>query len=364
MFDNRRILLTHKIATIGAIGVLGVLVLGAIYHVGSANQDRYRLTAEQRASDLCSRRMRCKFKLLQSTPRRKGFPVAKRHSNTPTRHTELDSTIRANIAQLRQQAEAAALPDLVRRIDFIGAGLVKYRTHFLALVEARQRLGLDEKSGLEGALRASVHAIEVKLNELKDPRLLVTMLMMRRHEKDFMLRRDARYGEDIKKRAAEMLAGLDAVGVAADVKDDIKRKLADYQRDFFAWMETALKVANEQKLTSDVYAEIEPAIEALLQAVAQSGRKRRPPIRSRAPHTKLQMQFAILLIAIIACGFAFWIGRLVSRPITGDDQGDGRPCGRELRGRACRTSNARTRLAQMARAVVVFRDSGLEKIAA
>ena len=28
------------------------------------------------------------------------------------------------------------------------------------------------------------------------------------------------------------------------------------------------------------------------------------------------MQIAILLIAIVACGFAFWIGRMVSRPIS------------------------------------------------
>ena len=35
------------------------------------------------------------------------------------------------------------------------------------------------------------------------------MLTMRRHEKDFMLRRDRKYGDDMKKRAGEFTAGLD-----------------------------------------------------------------------------------------------------------------------------------------------------------
>ena len=61
---------------------------------------------------------------------------------------------------------------------------------FAAVVETRKRLGLNENSGLEGAMRKSVHAIEARLKDFDEPRLTVLMLMMRRHEKDFMLRRD------------------------------------------------------------------------------------------------------------------------------------------------------------------------------
>ena len=63
-----------------------------------------------------------------------------------------------------------------------------------------------------------MHAIETALKEFDEPRLAVTMLMMRRHEKDFMLRRNAKYGDDIKKRAAEFTAGL------AGVRDPARRQ--------------------------------------------------------------------------------------------------------------------------------------------
>ena len=68
---------------------------------------------------------------------------------------------------------------------------------------AEIKLGLNEKLGLTGALRAAVHDIETRLKEINDPRLTIWMLMMRRHEKDFMLRRDQKYVGELKKTAAE-----------------------------------------------------------------------------------------------------------------------------------------------------------------
>ena len=132
---------------------------------------------------------------------------------------------------------------------------------FKALVTAKTRLGLNENSGLEGALRGSVHAIETKLNELNEPKYLVTMLMMRRHEKDFMLRHDPKYGNDMKKRASELTAAFDQSELSPAVKDELKKNLAAYQRDFFAWMEGDLAVRAEQKAMSAAYAAIEPVID-------------------------------------------------------------------------------------------------------
>ena len=72
------------------------------------------------------------------------------------------------------------------------------------LRKAEVKLGLNEKLGLSGSLRAAVHDIETKLKEVDDPRLTSGMLMMRRHEKDFMLRRDQKYVEALKKTAADI----------------------------------------------------------------------------------------------------------------------------------------------------------------
>ena len=91
-------------------------------------------------------------------------------------------------------------PDLARQIEAMQASLKKYQANFIAVVEQKRELGLDEKSGLEGRLRASVHDIESRVEALHEQSLMLTMLTMRRHEKDFMLRRDAKYGDEMKKQ--------------------------------------------------------------------------------------------------------------------------------------------------------------------
>ncbi len=54
--------------------------------------------------------------------------------------------------------------------------------------------------------------------------------MMRRNEKDFMLRRDQKYVAEIKKSAAEFSKALSAVAIAPPVVAEITAKLATYQK--------------------------------------------------------------------------------------------------------------------------------------
>src|SRR6267154_2281351 len=93
------------------------------------------------------------------------------------------------------------------------------------------------------------------------------MLMMRRHEKDFMLRRDAKYGDEMTKRASEFAAEIENGNIPEAAKTELKQKLADYQRDFFVWMEAALTLARELKATSESFSTVEPVIEAVSKAV-------------------------------------------------------------------------------------------------
>ena len=46
-YFNLRVRLVHKIAAIGAIGVAGLCVVGAIYWLGNATQEKHRLIAAQ-----------------------------------------------------------------------------------------------------------------------------------------------------------------------------------------------------------------------------------------------------------------------------------------------------------------------------
>ncbi|EPJ46156.1 MAG: hypothetical protein OFPII_22470 [Osedax symbiont Rs1] len=67
-----------------------------------------------------------------------------------------------------------------------------YTDQFSKLVEEQTIIGLDPKSGLYGELRAASHRLEEAFHGRPDI-LLVSLLQLRRAEKDFMLRLDLKY---------------------------------------------------------------------------------------------------------------------------------------------------------------------------
>jgi methyl-accepting chemotaxis protein len=313
-----RLRIIHKIALISATGILGLLVVGGVYLLGSSKREHFERTAAD-AQAIAELAGKLHVDLLESRRAEKDF-LLRSDLRYATRHAELARTIDADLGAIGKRivdlGQGSRDIEVGANIDRVRAGFRKYSANFDAIVETKRNLGLDENSGLEGRLRGSVHDIEAKLNEFAEPSLLATMLMMRRHEKDFMLRRDPKYGDDMKKRAAEFESGLARSGIAVAARADLVSKLAAYQRDFFAWMQAALTLADIQKATSDSYAAIEPVIDASLKSIDGMFAAAVTSSQAAGEDTKRQMQVAIslIIIAVSACGLL--IGRAVSRPLT------------------------------------------------
>jgi methyl-accepting chemotaxis protein len=309
-----RVRITHKIAAIGAIGFGGLALVGGIYLTGDATQERYRLMAAD-AVAISDRVDRLGRDLLESRRAEKDF-LLRNDEKYAQRHADLAKSVETNFDALGRQVRAPALADLDKTIAAIRAGYATYRRHFNATVDVKRKLGLTEQLGLEGALRKSVHEIETALSKFDEPRLAVAMLMMRRHEKDFMLRRTPKYGDDMKKRADEFTAGLAVSAIPQAARDDMKGKLANYQRDFFEWMAAAQVFGNEQKQMSDTYAAIEPMIAAVQTSVEKVRGESEAAYEAARGGTRLQMQIAVALVSLCVALLAFLIGRAVAKPLS------------------------------------------------
>ena len=306
--------LTHKITAIGIIGVAGVIVVGGMHMYAESEIALYRETAEKSRAifELSSK---IKVELLEGRRAEKDFLLGNDRKNAEAQG-EIVRAAAADINALHGRVEAIGRADLARKIEAVSNSLTQYQARFASAVEDKIRLGLDEKSGLEGRLRGSVHDIEAKVDQLHQSDLAVIMLMMRRHEKDFMLRRDAKYGEQMKKRAADFTAALERADVPDTVRAELKQRLADYQRDFSAWFDTAVRLAGELKATSDSFSEIEPVIEAVSKAVSEMRAEAdRAEVNFRG-NIDWQMKGAIVVIAFSVLGIGFPIGRSVSRPLS------------------------------------------------
>jgi methyl-accepting chemotaxis protein len=305
--------LTHKINSIGVLGIAGLLMLGALYWFGSASQDAYR-KQDDSARSLGDLQNRALVTMLQMRRAEKDFLLRKDEKYVAD-HRGLSTQMTADLAEMSRRAAASGQTDLRQKIETVQAGSVDYNSHFTALVAARVKLGLNENAGLEGGLRNSVHEIEGALKAFDQPQLAVTMLMMRRHEKDFMLRGTAKYGDDLKARGAEFRTKLAASEIPSAAQADLVTKLDAYQRDFAAWMEAALVIAAEQKAISESFAKIEPMIAEVEQAVEQAGAGAKKAELAAREDTKLQMEIGIGAIIAAVALLGLLIGRSVSQPL-------------------------------------------------
>ena len=151
-------------------------------------------------------------------------------------------------ATLDTLASAPVTDEMKGQIGVIREGLRRHGERFHDVVGLQEDIGLDEESGLQGALRKSVHAVETRLKESgAAPEMTVTMLMMRRHEKDFIMRRADKYIGRMDKRLEEFTAQLAASSLFPQEQEEISKLMASYHADFKAFAQGTLALMGQVK---------------------------------------------------------------------------------------------------------------------
>jgi methyl-accepting chemotaxis protein len=94
-------------------------------------------------------------------------------------------------------------------------------------------IGIDEKSGLRGNLRDSVHKAEDIIKEIKNYELLSSMLTLRRNEKDFIIRSNLKYLKKHTKNYNIFVSKIENnTTLSNDKKNEIKKYIKKYKNDF------------------------------------------------------------------------------------------------------------------------------------
>ena len=106
-----------------------------------------------------------------------------------------------------------------------------YAENFHTIVSTQKSIGLNPKDGLYGSLRNSVHNLESLLKKDASYKLQVDMLMLRRAEKDFMLRSDLKYLEKFDKSFKQFL--LNAKDAKLSDHTKAIELLNAYKKDFY-----------------------------------------------------------------------------------------------------------------------------------
>jgi methyl-accepting chemotaxis protein len=303
----------YRIAALGAVGILGLLLIGAIYVIGSQSQSRYQKTSDD-AVMIRSTTDGLLIQLLQLRRNEKDFLLRKDDKYAKS-HAEGTAAALALFDRLKQQLTASGQSQLMGKIDAVRSGFAVYSNNFLAMVDLARKLGLTPDTGLEGTLRASVHEIETSLAGFKNSRLNELMLTMRRHEKDFMMRRDLQYRDQFKAAVTTFGQALAMSDVPASDQTDIGKKLSAYQTDFLAFVDATGLLQAKQAETSDAYAKIEPDIVATSESIAKFTADANAAAEDVRNNTARLFGIVTLLTLLAVSIFAVLVGRGITKPL-------------------------------------------------
>lgn len=147
------------------------------------------------------------------------------------------SKLEENVGELAGLAAENELD--TNKIEQLKSVLQSYNDHFMQIVAVQQKIGMNHKEGLNGALRDAVHDAETHIKKLKNHELMSQMLMLRRREKDFMLRDDPKYIAKFNKDFGKLMATLDKSKLPATARKEIEKSMQLYQKQFIAYTDGA-----------------------------------------------------------------------------------------------------------------------------
>ncbi len=132
--------------------------------------------------------------MLESRRSEKDF-LARKQPEYVERVKQYVDLVLAEAAEFERVADTEEGKKLALRIKEL---MLTYHEAFQEIVQALQRKGLDHDSGLQGQFRETIHAVEEKAKDFKTSSLYLTLLQIRRAEKDLGLRLNEIYIERVR----------------------------------------------------------------------------------------------------------------------------------------------------------------------
>ena len=353
-FSNANLM--TQIGSIVVLAIASLAAIGAIDTAGKFERDR-RMVEAAAAEAVADASIETEIGLLQMRRAEKNF-MMRADPAYARDHREIRKRVEAGLVALRTAAgEGSKHAEAIRQV---ASGVADYAATFDKLVDQRSRLGLTPDQGLEGELRKAVHGVETEVRALANPTLELILLQMRRHEKDFMLRRDDKYAADLDKRVKEFHAELAVTPIAPASVKTIGKAIDDYRAGFRRWVDAHHGSAEAEKAMMTVHRALEPVLDRLEKAVGEEAHAAKAAASAASAKAETRVLWAFGVVALLLAVVAGLIARAVARQVCGMTGVMTRLAGGDLeveipvRGQT-------NEVGRMAGAVAVFRDNARER---
>jgi methyl-accepting chemotaxis protein len=219
----------HKLLLIMAMLGASLFILGLAFYYTQLLHHETQMTSEQ-FGQIDTAIHSIEFEVVQARRAEQGF-LQQKELSFKQQHSTILTTLFGELSALesllKDRADSGA-------VSAVREQLQQYAQAFELVAKIIQANGLDHNTGLQGALRHSVHRAEKLLNEQQALALAHSMLMMRRHEKDYLARRLPKYVKKLQLQQQRFISLLPASNLPQGVQLKLRLLIIDYKDTFLA----------------------------------------------------------------------------------------------------------------------------------
>ncbi len=221
-----------------------------------------------------------------------------------------------NDKDLAALAKKLPAQDMATALTSIVDAMQHFDKQFMAAVPDRETLGFHEDQGLMGQFRTDIHAVEAKLKALNQPALMVSMLQMRRHEKDFIQRLNTIYVTALNDEVAHFARLLKQSNISQASKRFLLGKVKSYQAAFNRYQQSLLNITHTAQTLSDVYEKnMVPTMDKVHNLLAEHIQALEHQ-HAQIITTQTYVFWSVVFIALFAVlGLIAWIGKTITTPL-------------------------------------------------
>ena len=268
-----------------------------------------------------------------------------------------------NLNIIEISIDAAARDDL----SALHTRLTDVSAHFANLVNEHVRLGFTEENGIRQRMKTAGTAVERIINqemswlaEIEAKKLLTSLLVMRRYEAEYRLERhdisQAMFNAEFKK----FTAAFDAVGGSPEMKSQLEAQVKTYVDTFTEWIAIINRIEPSLTIIDLNTQEMWPVADRLITSAQQQVAAASNTLTQSQDRTKGIIFWVGCIAVMIGLACSFMIGRSITHPLDSlagvmRRLADGDTTAQIL------ATHARDEIGAMARTVIVFRDSMIER---
>lgn len=256
----KNITIKQQLAGVLIVVVLGFIGIGIAYQA-ALKVDDAAFAAARDLHQLGTLIDRVGMGMLEAEGAKSQFLLSNRLDAVEQYRKALEGVDR-DIAQLERLTADAQSKKLISQIQ---ERVQNYKASFDRLVQLKQSYGLNPDSGQLGELRRAAHDMEGVLKEYgaSVTDLMLSMLLMRHNEKDYIAYREEEHLGRIASERSRFEMFMEGGALLQEDKDHITPRLNDYHQAFAMLVEMIQKIDAEDVVLNKTVHDLDPVLAEL-----------------------------------------------------------------------------------------------------